>query len=306
MARTGGGYRRRVTPRARVTAVVAAAAVAAAVHRSRHGADEHQAGIGEPRTETASRRSCSIWEFARMRRRERFGVGCPSTTATVAPRPQPSSTVRGRSRRASAPPSRTGLTASATSSAWRVTIRGAAPPCSTSGSACTGRVGSPTPGGSGGLRRSQSRTRQYAIRVGDLLHPEYPVPGLPTMSPASRRRHSRPYLQSSSHGSSETRGRAARARRSSTGSRSRTPSDRPVAAARAFDAAAKAAAIRPGGADRSRGRPVRQGRPVPGVSRLGPLGRSFPHAATVRFHPQACCSCGWAASRRRVASSASR
>ena len=30
MARTGGGYRRRVTPRARVTAVVAAAAVAAA------------------------------------------------------------------------------------------------------------------------------------------------------------------------------------------------------------------------------------------------------------------------------------
>jgi tetratricopeptide (TPR) repeat protein len=125
----------------------------------------------------------------------------------------------------------------------------------------------------------------YAVRAGDFLHPELPVPGLPTFvpsfaSPAILRRLSPPkqyaFLRRRAQGG-ETRDHllfgAALQRLG-----------RPVSARLEF---ARAAALSPNDPDALTAVAVAhfdKDRPAQAFSRLGPLARRFPRAATVRFH----------------------
>ncbi len=125
----------------------------------------------------------------------------------------------------------------------------------------------------------------YAVRAGDFLHPELPVPGLPTFvpsfaPPAVLRRLSPPeqyaFLRRRAQGG-ETRDHllfgAALQRLG-----------RPVSARQEF---ARAAELSPNDPDALTAVAVAhfdKDRPAQAFSRLGPLTRRFPSAATVRFH----------------------
>lgn len=132
-------------------------------------------------------------------------------------------------------------------------------------------------------KRSEPDTL-YAVRAGDLLHPEYPVPGLPV------------FVQSSAPGG--LRGLAPPAQLRLLARRARTGGvearlaygvalqrlSRPRSAAREF---AAAAALAPDDAEALTAAAV--GRfdkddPSRAFSRLGPLARRYPASATVRFH----------------------
>ena len=136
-----------------------------------------------------------------------------------------------------------------------------------------------------GARRA-SRTRATRCAPADLLHPEFaPRPArlrargaLPAGVASCRRRAS-----SSACATAPSPRPKGRAGRLLYGSRSSGSAGRVSARARLRGGGA-ARARRARGAGRRRGRPLRQGRPAAAFSRLGPLTRRFPQAATVRFH----------------------
>jgi len=124
----------------------------------------------------------------------------------------------------------------------------------------------------------------YAVRAADLLHPRY-VPGLPPFVPS----FSAPKALDRLSPPQQVAWLAARARRG--GARDKLlygvalqGLGRPVSAEREF---AAAAALAPHDADAQVAAAVGlfdKARPAAAFSRLGPLTRTFPHAATVRFH----------------------
>jgi tetratricopeptide (TPR) repeat protein len=125
----------------------------------------------------------------------------------------------------------------------------------------------------------------YAVRAGDLLFPQYPVPGLPTYVPGfasppeldrlappaqlrllERRAAAGGAREKILYGVALQRlGRARSAERQFTAAARRAPRDPEAATARAVGLFDKA-------------------RPARAFSQLGPLGNRFPHTATVRFH----------------------
>ena len=126
---------------------------------------------------------------------------------------------------------------------------------------------------------------QYAIRAGDLLHPELPVPGLPSFvpsfaSPAGLERLSPPE-------------QLALLRRRASGGGARyhlllgaalQRLGRPISARREF---VRATALVPDDPEALSALAVARfdkDRPADAFARLGPLTRSFPQSATVRFH----------------------
>jgi tetratricopeptide (TPR) repeat protein len=125
----------------------------------------------------------------------------------------------------------------------------------------------------------------YAVRAGDFLHPELPVPGLPTFvpsfaSPAVLRRLTPPkqyaFLRRRAHGG--------KARDHLLFGTALQRLGRPVSARQEF---ARAAALSPNDPDALTAVAVAyfdKDRPAQAFSRLGPLTRRFPRAATVRFH----------------------
>jgi tetratricopeptide (TPR) repeat protein len=125
---------------------------------------------------------------------------------------------------------------------------------------------------------------EYAIRAGDLLHPTDPVPGLPTYVAG----FPPPPLQGLAPPAQLARLRRAA---SSGGAREKIlygialqRLGRPVSAERAFQAAAAAAPDDPEALTaRAVGR-FDKDDPSRAFSVLGPLARRFPKAATVRFH----------------------
>jgi tetratricopeptide (TPR) repeat protein len=124
----------------------------------------------------------------------------------------------------------------------------------------------------------------YAVRASDLLHPEF-APGLPTFVPSS------PFpLELERLTPAEQLERLRRA----SGRGGLDPMllygtalqrlGRPLSAQRVFDAAARAHPRAPEAlAAAALGRYTKE-RPAAAFSRLGPLTRRFPRAATVRFH----------------------
>jgi tetratricopeptide (TPR) repeat protein len=125
----------------------------------------------------------------------------------------------------------------------------------------------------------------YAVRAGDLLHPELPVPGLPAFvpsfpSPDEVGRLSPPdqyaFLRQQADGGSAQNIMLFGAALQRLG--------RPVSARRTF---AEAAALAPNDPEALTARAVGffdKDRPAQAFSRLGPLARRYPRAATVRFH----------------------
>ncbi len=285
MARTGGGYRRRVTPRARVTAVVAAAAVAAA------GVTVLATALTstEPESESVAPRS-----------------GVPPLVLDLGVRTDAEARAlrRGlslydRNRRAAAAAvfdRQTSVEASVGSALahWPDgfgDLERVARDHPRSGAALLNLgLGLYWQGRLTDARREWRLAKiaepdsQYAIRAGDLLHPEYPVPGLPTYVagfPAPSLRGLTPPEQLARL---ERDARTGGAREKILYGIALQHLGRPVAAARAFDAAAKAAPSDPEAQTaRAVGR-FDKDDPSRAFSRLGPLGRTFPHAATVRFH----------------------
>ncbi|HEU0304679.1 MAG TPA: tetratricopeptide repeat protein [Gaiellaceae bacterium] len=126
---------------------------------------------------------------------------------------------------------------------------------------------------------------QYAIRAADLLHPELPVPGLPTFvpsfpSPGALGRLSPPrqlaFLRRRARGGDAQDHLLYGAALQRLG--------RPLSARREF---ATAHALVPEDPDALTASAVGlfdKDRPADAFSRLGPLARRFPKAATVRFH----------------------
>jgi tetratricopeptide (TPR) repeat protein/protocatechuate 3,4-dioxygenase beta subunit len=125
----------------------------------------------------------------------------------------------------------------------------------------------------------------YAVRAGDFLHPALPVPGLPTFvpslaSPAALRRLSPPeqyaFLRRRAEGGDTRDHLLFGAALQRLG--------RPASAQREFE---RAAALSPNDPDALTAVAVghfAKDRPAQAFSRLGPLTRRFPRAATVRFH----------------------
>jgi len=125
----------------------------------------------------------------------------------------------------------------------------------------------------------------YAVRAGDLLHPELPVPGLPSFvpsfsSPQTLRRMSPPEQYAFLRRRAERGGTRDRLLFGAALQRL----GRPLSARREFE---RAAASRPNDPEALTAIAVGlfdKDRPARAFSRLGPLSRRFPNAATVRFH----------------------
>lgn len=139
-----------------------------------------------------------------------------------------------------------------------------------------------------GIRGAESAWREarevepdtpYAVRANDLLHPEF-APGLPIFVPSF------PYSVEGTTAAAQLE-----ALRDDAGLRPRLlygvflqRLERPVSARRAF---ARALALAPGDLDALVADAVgryEKSNPSAAFSRLGPLSRRFPRAATVRFH----------------------
>jgi tetratricopeptide (TPR) repeat protein len=131
---------------------------------------------------------------------------------------------------------------------------------------------------------SEPDTR-YATKANDLLHPQFPVPGLPQFIPGFA-----PPRAITSLPASDQLG-ALRAAARTGGVQAKLlygiglqRVGRPISARRAFAAAAAAA---PNDAEAQVADAVgrfAKADPTPAFSRLGPLTKRFPHRATVRFH----------------------
>jgi tetratricopeptide (TPR) repeat protein len=126
---------------------------------------------------------------------------------------------------------------------------------------------------------------QYAVRAGDFLHPELPVPGLPVFVPSFR-----PPAELERLGPPQQY--ALLRRRAQDGGAhdhilygaALQRLGRPLSARREF---ARAAALKPTDPEALAAVAVGlfdKDRPARAFSRLGPLARRFPEAATVRFH----------------------
>lgn len=125
----------------------------------------------------------------------------------------------------------------------------------------------------------------YAIRAGDLLHPEYPVPGLPVFVPSFRAPAEVDRLSPPAQlDFLARRARAGGARENLLYGVALQRLSRPVSARREF---AAAAALAPDDVEALTAAAVGRfdkDRPQDAFSRLGPLARRYPRAATVRFH----------------------
>lgn len=125
----------------------------------------------------------------------------------------------------------------------------------------------------------------YAVRAADFLHPEYPVPGLPVFVPGFRPPAALDKLAPPEQLSFLRR----RARDGSAGETllygvALQRLGRPVAAERAFRTAAKLAPDDPESLTAAAVGLFDKDQPSRAFSRLGPLARKYPKAATVRFH----------------------
>ena len=143
----------------------------------------------------------------------------------------------------------------------------------------------------GDARRAWRRAKlaapdtEYAVRAGDLLHPEYPVPGLPTYVPGFS---SPPELDRLSPPAQL----ALLERRARDGGRDEKllygvalqRLGRPLSAERQFRAAAALAPRDPEALTALAVGRFDKDSPSQAFSQLGPLARRFPEAATVRFH----------------------
>jgi tetratricopeptide (TPR) repeat protein len=133
--------------------------------------------------------------------------------------------------------------------------------------------------------KSLAPDTEYAVRAGDLLHPEYPVPGLPTYvpgfpSPRELDRLSPPRQLAFL----ERRARGGDAEAKILYGVALQRLGRPVSAEREFR---DAVALAPGDTEALTARAVGlfdKDRPSAAFSELGPLARRYPRAATVRFH----------------------
>ena len=147
------------------------------------------------------------------------------------------------------------------------------------------RAGSPRPSAPGGCARLAEPDSLYAVRAGDFLHPELPVPGLPTFvpsfaSPAALKRLSPP----EQYAFLRRRAEDGDTRDHLLFGAALQRLGRPVSARREFE---RAAALSPNDPDALTAVAVGhfdKDRPAQAFSRLGPLTRRFPRAATVRFH----------------------
>jgi tetratricopeptide (TPR) repeat protein len=125
----------------------------------------------------------------------------------------------------------------------------------------------------------------YAVRAGDLLHPGLPIPGLPEFAPSFA---SPPQLAQLSP-PRQLAFLAARARRGGVRARLQygvalQRLGRPISAEREF---AAAASLAPDDVEAQVARDVGlfdKDRPAVAFSRLGPLARTHPRSVTVRFH----------------------
>jgi tetratricopeptide (TPR) repeat protein len=125
----------------------------------------------------------------------------------------------------------------------------------------------------------------YAVRAGDLLHPELPIPGLPQFVPSFP---SPPQLAKLAP-PAQFRFLASGARRGGVRAKllygvALQRLGRPISAERAF---AAAAALAPGDVEARVARAVGlfdKDRPAVAFSQLGPLAKAHPRSVTVRFH----------------------
>ncbi len=133
--------------------------------------------------------------------------------------------------------------------------------------------------------RAAEPDSMYAVRAGDLLYPEYPVPGLPTYVPGFP---SPPELDRLAPPAQlrflERRAATGGAREKILFGVALQRLGRQRSAEREFGAAARLAPQDPEALTaRAVGR-FDKARPARAFSQLGPLGSRFPRAATVRFH----------------------
>jgi tetratricopeptide (TPR) repeat protein len=125
----------------------------------------------------------------------------------------------------------------------------------------------------------------YAVRAGDLLHPNLPIPGLPTFVPGFQ-------PPAELVGLSAPRQLELLARRARTGgARDKLlygvglqRIDRPLSARRQFDAALRQAPDDPEAQVAAAVGRFDKDRPADAFGRLGPLARTHPRSPTVRFH----------------------
>ena len=125
----------------------------------------------------------------------------------------------------------------------------------------------------------------YAVRAGDLLHPDLPIPGLPQFVPS----FSSPPELARLAPPAQFAFLAARARDGNARAKllygvALQRLGRPVSAEREF---AAAAALAPNDVEAEVARDVGlfdKDRPARAFSRLGPLAQAHPHSVTVRFH----------------------
>lgn len=125
----------------------------------------------------------------------------------------------------------------------------------------------------------------YAVRAGDLLHPELPVPGLPSFvpsfsSPETLRRMSPPEQYAFLRRRAEHGGTRDHLLFGAALQRL----GRPLSARREFERAAAASPNDPEALTALAVGFFDKDRPAQAFSRLGPLSRRYPDAATVRFH----------------------
>lgn len=125
----------------------------------------------------------------------------------------------------------------------------------------------------------------YAVRAGDFLHPEYPVPGLPVFVPGFRSPSALDRLAPPAQlALLRRRARAGGAREKLLYGVALQRLGRPLSAEREFRAAAALAPQDPEALTAAAVGLFDKDRPSRAFSRLGPLARTYPKAATVRFH----------------------